>query len=150
MSDKLSQDKINEFKEAFDIFDINKDGCISHKELGMIMRAIGQNPTDNELMSMVQEVNSDVNKIDIDFQGFVALMAKRMKDIDTEEEVIEAFRIFDKDGIGLIPVEELVRALAANGEKISLSEIQAIVEEADTDNDGYINYQEFVRSVLNK
>jgi len=48
-----------EFKVAFAMFDKNGDGTISSAELGLIMRNLGQNPTENELMDMINEVDID-------------------------------------------------------------------------------------------
>ena len=48
-----------EFKEAFSLFDKNGDGSISSKELGIVMRSLGQNPTDAELHDMINEVDVD-------------------------------------------------------------------------------------------
>ena len=52
---------ISEFKEAFSLFDKNGDGTISSKELGIVMRAIGENPTEAELQDMINEVDADGN-----------------------------------------------------------------------------------------
>ena len=48
-----------EFRGAFQLFDRNKDGYISCKELGVVMRSLGQNPTDDELKDMINEVDAD-------------------------------------------------------------------------------------------
>ena len=50
---------VTEFKEAFSLFDKNGDGCISSKELGIVMRSLGQNPTEAELQDMINEVDYD-------------------------------------------------------------------------------------------
>jgi len=50
---------------------------------------------------MINEVDADGNGT-IDFPEFLSLMARKMKDTDTEEELIEAFKVFDRDGNGLI------------------------------------------------
>lgn len=82
------------------------DGTITTKELGTVMRSLGQNPTEAELQEMVNEV--DVNGDGtIDFPEFLSMMARKMKDIDSEEEIKEAFRVFDKDGNGFISAAEL-------------------------------------------
>ena len=55
------------------------------------MRSLGQNPTEAELQDMINEVDADGNGT-IDFPEFLSLMARKMKDTDTEEELIEAFK----------------------------------------------------------
>uniref|UniRef100_A0A674BB74 Calmodulin n=1 Tax=Salmo trutta TaxID=8032 RepID=A0A674BB74_SALTR len=83
------------FKEAFSLFDKDGDGTITTKELGTVMRSLGQNPTEAELQDMINEVDADGNGT-IDFPEFLTMMARKMKDTDSEEEIREAFRVFDK------------------------------------------------------
>uniref|UniRef100_A0A3Q2XT84 EF-hand domain-containing protein n=1 Tax=Hippocampus comes TaxID=109280 RepID=A0A3Q2XT84_HIPCM len=59
------------------------------------MRSLGQNPTEAELQDMINEVDADGNGT-IDFPEFLTMMARKMKDTDSEEEIKEAFRVFDK------------------------------------------------------
>ena len=101
MADNLTEEQIAEFKEAFSLFDKDGDGTITTKELGTVMRSLGQNPTEAELQDMINEVDADGNGT-IDFPEFLSLMARKMKDTDTEEELVEAFKVFDRDGNGLI------------------------------------------------
>ena len=70
-----------------------RTGCITTKELGTVMRSLGQNPTEAELQDMINEVDADGNGT-IDFPEFLNLMARKMKDTDSEEELKEAFRVF--------------------------------------------------------
>lgn len=106
MADQLTEDQIAEFKEAFSLFDKDGDGTITTKELGTVMRSLGQNPTEAELQDMVNEVDADGNGT-IDFPEFLTMMARKMKDTDSEEEIKEAFKVFDKDGNGFISAAEL-------------------------------------------
>jgi calmodulin len=149
MSEHLTEDKIAEFREAFEIFDKDKDGYITIKELGEIMKNLGQSPTEAELQDMINEVDVDGNG-NIDFKEFLGLMARKMRDTDTEEELIEAFKVFDRDGNGLISAQELKHVMISLGEKITDEEVDEMVKEADIDGDGYINYEEFVRMIINK
>ena len=71
-----------------------------------MMRSLGQNPTEAELQDMVNEVDVDGNG-NIDFPEFLTMMARKMKDTDSEEENKEAFKVFDKDGNGFISAAEL-------------------------------------------
>ena len=77
MVDKLTPEQIAEFKYAFSLFDSNGDGVISTKELGTIMRSLGQNPTETELKDMIDEVDQDGSRC-IDFPEFLTLMSRKM------------------------------------------------------------------------
>merc|ERR1711994_520443 len=124
MADQLTEEQIAEFKEAFSLFDKDGDGTITTKELGTVMRSLGQNPTEAELQDMINEVDADGNGT-IDFPEFLTIMARKMKDTDSEEEIREAFRVSDKE------VDEMIR-------------------EADIDGDGQVNYEEFVTMMTSK
>ncbi|KAM3349129.1 hypothetical protein ACQJBY_022330 [Aegilops geniculata] len=174
MADQLTDDQIAEFKEAFSLFDKDGDvlvndrpgticwivlcfegsrisipGCITTKELGTVMRSLGQNPTEAELQDMINEVDADGNGT-IDFPEFLNLMARKMKDTDSEEELKEAFRVFDKDQNGFISAAELRHVMTNLGEKLTDEEVDEMVREADVDGDGQINYDEFVKVMMAK
>jgi len=143
MADSLTEDQIAEFKEAFSLFDKDGDGTITTKELGTVMRSLGQNPTEAELQDMVNEVDADGNGT-IDFPEFLTMMARKMKDTDSAEEIKEAFKVFDKDGNGYISAAELRHIMTNLGEKLTDEEVDEMIREADVDGDGQINYDEFV------
>ncbi|KAJ3684577.1 hypothetical protein LUZ61_013741 [Rhynchospora tenuis] len=147
MADQLTDDQIAEFKEAFSLFDKDGDGCITTKELGTVMRSLGQNPTEAELQDMINEVDADGNGT-IDFPEFLNLMARKMKDTDSEEELKEAFRVFDKDQNGFISAAELRHVMTNLGEKLTDEEVDEMIREADVDGDGQINYEEFVKVMM--
>ena len=105
-TDQLTEEQIAEFKEAFSLFDKDGDGTITTKELGVVMRSLGQNPTEAELQDMINEVDADGNGT-IDFPEFLTLMNKKMKNTDSEEEIVEAFKVFDRDGNGFVSAAEL-------------------------------------------
>uniref|UniRef100_A0A453AML3 EF-hand domain-containing protein n=1 Tax=Aegilops tauschii subsp. strangulata TaxID=200361 RepID=A0A453AML3_AEGTS len=149
MADQLTDDQIAEFKEAFSLFDKDGDGCITTKELGTVMRSLGQNPTEAELQDMINEVDADGNGT-IDFPEFLNLMARKMKDTDSEEELKEAFRVFDKDQNGFISAAELRHVMTNLGEKLTDEEVDEMIREADVDGDGQINYEEFVKVMMMK
>lgn len=76
----------------------------------------------------------------IDFQEFLTMMAKKMKDTDTEEEIREAFRVFDKDGSGSISANDLRHIMTNLGDKLPDEEVDEMIQEADLDGDGQIDY----------
>ena len=135
--EQLTEEQIAEFKEAFSLFDKDGDGTITTKELGTVMRSLGQNPTEAELQDMINEVDADGNGT-IDFPEFCTLMARKMKDTDSEEELKEAFRVFDKDGNGFISAAELRHIMTNLGEKLTDEEVDEMIREADIDGDGQV------------
>jgi len=73
------------------------------------------------------------------------MMARKMKDTDSEQEIKEAFKVFDKDGNGYISAAELKHVMNNLGEKLADQEVDEMIREADVDGDGQINYEEFVK-----
>ncbi|CAG8660041.1 5007_t:CDS:2 [Cetraspora pellucida] len=143
-NNQLTEEQISEYQAAFSLFDKDKDGVITIKELRDVMKSLGQNPTQTELQEMMNEVDLDSNGT-IEFNEFLNMMARQADDGDNEEEMREAFKVFDKDSNGFISKDEL-RALMSNlGEKLTQGEIDEMFREADLDGDGQINYEEFVK-----
>ncbi|KAI4901525.1 hypothetical protein NFI96_033442, partial [Prochilodus magdalenae] len=94
----LSEEMIAEFKAAFDMFDTDGGGDISTKELGTVMRMLGQNPSREELDAIIEEVDEDGSGT-IDFEEFLVMMVQQLKEDQagkSEEELSECFRVFDK------------------------------------------------------
>ena len=73
------------------------------------------------------------------------MMARKMRDTDSEEDIREAFKVFDKDGNGYISAAELRHVMTNLGEKMNDDEVDEMIREADVDGDGQINYEEFVK-----
>ena len=145
----LSDDQIFEFKEAFQIFDKDGDGSITTNELGNVMRAFGQNPSEEEINLMIKEVDKDKNGT-IDFREFLGLMAKELEDEnDNNENFLEIFRLIDEDKNGRLSPSELRYRMLRCGKKISKGQIDDMIKEADVDDDGFIDYNEFAK-ILNK
>jgi calmodulin len=87
----------------------------------------------------------------IDFVEFIQMMpaaSKNERDENAEDEMIEAFKVFDSDGNGMISSDELRQIMDNLGEKLSKEEVDEMVKEADIDGDGQINYQEFVNMMF--
>lgn len=145
----LSEEQISELKEAFSLFDQDGDGNITAKELGVVMRSLGQDPTEAELQDMINDVDTDGNGT-IDLAEFISMMARKLKDDDARKEIKEAFRVFDRNGDGLISSAELRLALASLGEHVSEKEAEDMIRDADTNGDGYVDYEEFVKMMDNK
>merc|ERR1712179_375209 len=150
MTINLPEEQIEEYREIFSLFDRDGGGTITSVELGQVMRTFGWNPTEGDLQEMIGEIDQDGNGC-ISFNEFVYLMTKNVhEDGDIEEEIREAFRVFDREGHGFITVPDLAQVLTSLGDKLSEEESQELIAEADIDGDGNVNYEEFVTMLLHK
>ncbi|KAF2909356.1 putative calmodulin-like protein 2 isoform X1 [Oryza sativa Japonica Group] len=143
--DHLTKEQIAEFREAFNLFDKDGDGTITSKELGTVMGSLGQSPTEAELKKMVEEVDADGSG-SIEFEEFLGLLARKLRDTGAEDDIREAFRVFDKDQNGFITPDELRHVMANLGDPLSDDELADMLHEADSDGDGQINYNEFLKA----
>ena len=92
---------------------------------------------------MVNEVDADGNG-DIDLPEFINLMNRKQKNADHEEELVEAFNIFDRDRDGLIRPKELQEVMKILGEEAKDEEVEAMMRIADDDGNDVIGFSEFV------
>ncbi|KAG5683701.1 hypothetical protein PVAND_012967 [Polypedilum vanderplanki] len=143
----LTEEQVAEFKEVFMLFDKDEDGSITMAELAVVMRSMGQRPTETELRNMVNDVDQNDNGM-IEFNEFLQMMSKKMREGDSEDELKEAFKCFDKNNDGLISSSELRRVMTNLGEKLSEEEVDDMIKEADMDGDGQVNYNEFVMILM--
>ncbi|KAF3859997.1 hypothetical protein F7725_000252 [Dissostichus mawsoni] len=147
----LSEEMLAEFKAAFDMFDTDGGGDISTKELGQVMRMLGQNPTREELDEIIEEVDEDGSGT-IDFEEFLVMMVRLLKEDQagkSEEELSECFRIFDKNGDGYIDREEFALIIRSTGEPISEDEVDELMRDGDKNTDGMLDFDEFLKMMEN-
>ncbi|KAI6040790.1 calmodulin-like protein [Pisolithus marmoratus] len=138
------EEQIAEFKEAFSLFDQDGDGRITKDELGTLMRSLGQNPTEAELQNMIGAIDADADGT-IDFQEFLTMMELMTRDTDGEKEMREAFNVFDVDGNGYVSAAELQQVMTRLGERLTRADVEEMIREADTNGDGEISLEEFIR-----
>ncbi|XP_053551234.1 calcium-binding protein 5 [Bombina bombina] len=146
---ELGTDEIEELRDAFVEFDKDKDGFITCKDLGNLMRIMGYMPTEMELIELSQQINMNLGGR-VDFQDFVELMTPKLLEETAGmigvKELRDAFKEFDANGDGEITLDELQQAMQRLlGEKLTTSEIADVVREADLNGDGTVDFEEFVR-----
>ena len=144
MGDNLSEGQIAEFKEAFTLFDRDNDANITCQELGMLMKSLGQPQNFRDLNQMVNEIDVDGNGV-IDFSEFLNLMSKMFAITSNDDDLAEAFKVFDRDANGHIQGNELKQVMANLGEYMTAEEADEIVREADLDGDNAIDCDEFIK-----
>jgi len=139
-----------DFRRAFDLYDINHDGVISSSELKGVLISFGYHASDQDLKDIVADLDSNRNGV-IDYPEFLRLMETHPAKVGEEmraEDIVEAFRAFDKDGNGVITAAEIKVSMEAMGQKLTDAEVQDMIREADVNGDGLINYEEFARMML--
>ena len=147
--DNLTDEQIIEFREAFQAFDKDGNGSITTKELGTVMRSLGQNLSEGEIKEVIDEVDEDKNGT-IDFQEFLSLMARKMKIIDKEDELIDAFKILDLDGSGKISKYELRYIILSTKTGFSGNDVEELLKLADIDEDGNIDLHDFIKILMSQ
>lgn len=147
----MSKKQLNEFREAFMLFDKDGDGSITKEELGRVMRSLGQFAREEELQQMLHDVDIDGDGC-FSFEEFVEIVSKKGKTSNNtaeeeEKELRDAFRVFDKHNRGYISASDLRAVLQCLGEDLSEEEIEGMIKEVDVDGDGRIDFLEFVHAL---
>merc|ERR1712196_172774 len=136
----LTEEQIEEIREAFNLFDADNSGAIDVRELKAAMRALGFEVKKEELKKMINDIDNDGNG-SIEFQEFLEMMTGKMGEKDTREDIEKAFKLFDDDNTGEISLRNLRRVE---------EELQDMINQADRDGDGEINIDEFSRIMKKK
>ncbi|QSJ17358.1 EF-hand domain-containing protein [Nostoc sp. UHCC 0702] len=138
----MTEEEVTKLWEAFKVFDADGSGAISAKELGEVMRSLGQSPSDIGLRDMIKEVDVDLSG-SIDFEEFKTLMVSAQGDRQSRLKL--AFSVFDEDGSGQITTNELHSVMTLFG--LTDTELDDLIKEVDHDGDGSIDLQEFMKLV---
>ncbi|KAG6491607.1 hypothetical protein ZIOFF_046539 [Zingiber officinale] len=137
----LSEEEIQGLKVMFKSMDSDNSGTITLEELKQGLAKQGSKLSEAEVQQLMEAADADGNGT-IDYEEFITATI-HMNRMDQEEHLYTAFQYFDKDNSGHITREELEQALKEKG-MYDETEIKGIIDDADVDNDGKINYDEFV------
>ena len=149
MSNKaqLTQEQKDEFKQAFELFDTNNNGRISRKELKKIMEGLGQYPTQVEIDELIKEVDADGDGL-IDYAEFETMLSRKMSSNEEEDNLKQAFQVFDKAGRGKIGASELREVMLGLGEDLTDAQIKIMIDEISSKKDGYVTFDDFKNAML--
>jgi len=133
----------SDIKEAFDVFDADKDGYIGSEEIGTVVRALGKCPYQSEVTAIVEEAGGEGKKVDL--RALTGFYKKKLKKpMDLERDMRNAFSALDKDGTGAILEAELRQILGTLGEALSSDEVDLLMKDCEVDDEGQIRYDKFV------
>lgn len=140
IAENLSEEEIAGLKEMFKMIDTDNSGQITFEELKAGLKRVGANLKESEIYDLMHAADVDNNGT-IDYGEFIAATLHLNK-VEREDHLFAAFSYFDKDGSGYITPDELQQACEEFGlEDVRLEEM---IREVDQDNDGRIDYNEFV------
>merc|ERR1719305_296282 len=124
--DPQTKERKKRIKDAFKVFDEENNDIADVREVGTIMRSLGVNPTEKELHGMLAQMEEDEPTGFVKYEKFEPVVVKAIEDneipIDTEEDVIRAFRALDIDNKGYLTTEELRDMMTKNEEHFSADE----------------------------
>lgn len=131
------------------LFDRRGDGKIDSVQLGEVLRSLGLNPTQAEVHKALNEVDPSGSKR-ISFEEFLPIFhsfGQRKASKSTNEGFVDGLRVFDREGNGQVSAAELRHVLTGLGEKMTEEEVDLLLSGLE-DNQGQINYEEFVKTVM--
>ncbi|KAJ8003924.1 hypothetical protein DPEC_G00153450 [Dallia pectoralis] len=145
----FTPDQLEDFKEAFGLFDRVGDNMVAFNQVAAIMRALGQNPQNKEVNEILGNPSADdlANKR-LKFDDFLPMLVKvNQMPKGTLDDYVEGLRVFDKEGNGTVMGAELRIVLGTLGEKMTEVEIDGLLQGQEDEN-GSINYEAFVKHIL--
>ncbi|XP_009619944.1 putative calcium-binding protein CML16 [Nicotiana tabacum] len=150
MMTTLKSDQLKQLKDIFMRFDLDGDGSLTQLELAALLRSLGLKPSGDQLHALLAKIDHNGNG-SIEFDELVnAIMPDMNEDIlMNQDQLMELFRSFDRDGNGYITAAELAGQMAKMGHPLTYRELSNLMQEADTNGDGVISFNEFA-NILGK
>lgn len=145
----LKEEDLEHFKTSFDIFDQDDSGKISYTEMDGFIKSLSEKePNEEETLLFLDMLDKDESGM-VEFPEFARVMAKRaeVEAIKKKtQEFRDALKVFDFNGDGKVSAAELGDILTKQGRnKLSDEEVEEMIESVDKDDDGMVNFDEFIK-----
>ena len=138
-NEQLSKEKENKLKDIFYLVDQDKDNKIDTNEVGVTLRALGIYLSQEDISQITKEIDpSGCGKVT--YEQFKDLYITKLSTNKKVNDLVKAFKSFDKENKGVINVNELKHGLTVLGEPLSDYEIELLMEEANCDENGNVDY----------
>ncbi|CCD26709.1 Mlc1p NDAI_0I01400 [Naumovozyma dairenensis CBS 421] len=137
-------------KDIFTLFDKKGQGAISKELFGDYLRAIGYNPTNQQVNDILINGNASSS---LTLEQISELVQANQAELDATtngkvEDFIKAFQVFDKENTGKVSVGDIRYMLTGLGEKLTDEEVDELLKGIEIDGDGQIDYRKFIEDVL--
>ncbi|CAG0913453.1 unnamed protein product [Notodromas monacha] len=142
----MDDEQIQMLKKTFAMFDSGKTGQIDMDKIKTILNTLGQNFDEDELAALVEENDTEATG-KCNFDSFATIVGHFLEEEDAEamqQELKEAFRLYDKEGNGYITTAVLREILGVLDDKLTPDQLDEMIDEIDTDGSGTVDFEEFM------
>jgi Ca2+-binding EF-hand superfamily protein len=131
----LTDDEIEEIKEAFALFDTDSTGVIDPKELKAAMQSLGFEAKNPTIYAMIADLDTHENAGGINFDQFLDAITDKLGNKETRQGIHRIFELFDDDRSSSINIHNLRRVAKELGETMSADELKEMLERAASNGD---------------
>jgi len=135
---QFEQQQIQEFKEAFQMIDADRNGIITVGDLKATYASLGvRNIDQDELEKMTCEAGAPIN-----FTIFLSMLADKLHGTDPEDVILKAFKVFDPENKGLIHKNYISQVLKTNADRFNDEELAQMFSLSEPNDDGMFDYKD--------
>nr|XP_027193895.1 caltractin-like [Dermatophagoides pteronyssinus] len=145
----LSQDELDEIRDAFKAFDTEGKGLIDPKDIAMTMKTIGFETKSPIVYNLICEIQRKYDK-PIDFEMFIDSICACLGNRESKEGIRRIYNLFDDDKTGYITLKNLKRVCENLGEMITDDELHEIITRVDSTGEGHITFEDFYAIMMKK
>ena len=149
MLSDLPEDLLVQISCAFYLFDADKDGMLKPKDFLKVLSKNQIRLPESSEKKILSKNNDNEDETDVSMKDFISLVNTRMKNVESEEELVEMFKIFDKKGTGKVSSGDIRSVLDDIDEPLSQQELEELMLNWDKDKDGFLDFSEFKEMMNN-
>jgi Ca2+-binding EF-hand superfamily protein len=138
----MSVETVNKLKEVFDLFDYDHSGQVSIEEIHDVIKTLG---LENEARNIISIIQSSTTAEELDFKAFLDIFGQ--SENQTEASLQQLYEVFDPNGTNCFGPEDFEKVCDMVGERFTPQEVDQMIDYADKDRDGGINFEEFVATI---
>ncbi len=138
----MNVETVTKLKEVFDLFDYDHSGQVSIEEIHDVIKTLG---LENEARNIISIIQSSTTAEELDFRAFLEIFGQ--SENQTETTLQQLYEVFDPNGTNCFGPEDFERVCDMVGERFTPQEVDQMIDYADKDRDGGINFEEFVATI---